>query len=178
MKKAFITIIVILIIAAASYFMFIRSKTAGVSDLQSPQALDSVMAEPFDKTYESPDFHFSFKYPDGFVVNPVQQDNGTIFTISEPKSGINFQIEVGPFNDPATTITAERVRSDLPNEVIIDPQPVIFGSHNAGTTFQSKNVDIDTREIWFVANGLLYQISSPVEFEPVLKNLMLTWKFI
>jgi hypothetical protein len=77
-------------------------------------------------------------------------------------------------------MTAERIRADIPDMVIVDTETVEIGTDRMGLAFKSDNEAFDSasREVWFVFGGYLYQISTYERLDPVLKELFATWQFI
>src|SRR3990167_4703188 len=66
-----------------------------------------------------------------------------------------------------------------PDMVIKDAQEVSIGDKRKGLAFGSDNAafDGDSREVWFVFGGKLYQISAYMKHDDLLKGVFETWQF-
>ena len=83
---------------------------------------------------------------------------------------------VTPYNK--TQIDTEQFKLDEPSGVYLQPTDVIIDGAPA-TMFFSTNTDMgNTREVWFVKNGFLYEVTSYKELDAWLAGIMRTWKFI
>ena len=62
---------------------------------------------------------------------------------------------------------------------VIDDQILEIGNNYKGVAFRSDNAafDGDSREVWFVFKGNLFQISTYARLDPLLKAMFATWKF-
>lgn len=145
--------------------------------------------EPGALAYTHPDPYFSFRYPAGFAVSALppddtgetvlvrateQTDLSLYRTIDSAK--LQFQIRISTFDEPGP-ITPERVLKDIPDTVITDPHTVQIGGAPA-LAFLSENAGLGaTREVWFVHQGNLYQITAYAEMDEVLGGILKTWEF-
>ena len=147
-----------------------------VRDAQSPAANVTL--------YQNATYGFSFRHPNDTKITELEDDSGDVI-IADGGPQKSFQIFIMPFDEPMTVMTPERIRRDLPNAVIKNPQEAILGdpSINSGQVayaliFESASDGIgQTREVWIVHNGFLYQITAPIVFDGELTRIMGTWKF-
>ena len=75
-------------------------------------------------------------------------------------------------------IDVRRFRIDEPSGVIRDPKPLTVEGA-AGTMFFGYNAIMgDTRELWFIKGGYLYEVTTYKELDDWLAGIMQTWKFL
>ena len=87
-----------------------------------------------------------------------------------------FQIYVAPIN--GSTITEERFRMDAPSGVRKEERAArVGGAH--GVAFHGFDARMGlTYEVWFIRDGLLYEISTYKQLEPWLNDIISTWRFL
>lgn len=131
------------------------------------------------KTYDNKTLGFSLMYPPEYISNDlVAEDGAVIVTIGEKGNlGFGFQINITSFDESPASMTVERIRRDIPDLVMEEPQAFHFGNLAQGVSFISQNEIGKTREMWFATQRYLYQISAPIAFDPVLPKIMASWKF-
>jgi hypothetical protein len=127
--------------------------------------------------YKDPLYPFSFRYPPGFKVNTVSDEDRYTLLLQDTgvKSGI--QISLIPFDESADTLTQARIEKDIPGIVMQDVQPLLLGdSGGKGLAFRSNNPLFgSSREVWFVYKGYLYQITTYTSQDELLQAIMNTW---
>lgn len=152
--------------------------------------------------YANPDFGFSFRYPKDFTLTELEDEAGVTVLLQKegarpvrsnaPEETVDpladqtsngaregFQIYISEF-DEAGPITPERIKQDLPDMVINSPQQVSIGEVKDITAliFLSKHESLgDVREVWFAANGLLYQLTAYADMDNFIGPILETWKF-
>ena len=76
------------------------------------------------------------------------------------------------------TIDTGRFRLEEPSGVMKEPKEVTVGGAR-GTMFYGYNPTMgDTREVWFIHGGFLYEVITYKELDTWLAGIMSTWKFI
>ena len=125
-------------------------------------------------THQNP--NFSFQIPEGFTVGQIDEAAGKSIFVQNINTGLGFQVFVSPFNENINVLTEERIRKDLPALVIEKSQKIqINGSE--GVAFVSQNQAFGrSREIWFVYNNFLYQMSTYIESEALLQKVLDTFE--
>ncbi|HAT68844.1 MAG TPA: hypothetical protein DCS20_04505 [Candidatus Yonathbacteria bacterium] len=131
-------------------------------------------------TYTDTDYGFSFSAPQGYSASSFSdvEDTKTILLGSDTDRS-SLQVFVSAF-DEDIVLTVERINQEMPDLVVLDPQKVSAGEAE-GVSFGSTNaLDTESREVWFVYKGNLYQISAPINkqtspelFDAIIK----TWKW-
>lgn len=148
----------------------------------TPDAVAAIASYQYTQTYVDPTYGFSFQYPDGFTVTTVpssgEGQGDTILVESEDKK-VGIQMILSPYGSDVD-ITAALVQADIPNMKVSDPQTVEIGMSRRGLAFRSDNPAFggQSREVWFVFEGTLYQISTYAAYDEFLKGLFGTWKFV
>ncbi|MBY0294045.1 hypothetical protein K2Q08_01785, partial [Patescibacteria group bacterium] len=134
---------------------------------------------PLSETYRNERFHLSFNYPATYTVREVGSGLETSILVENTSDNKGIQIFITPYKDTDTTITVERIESEVPDIEVTDPQPILLGTAGEGLAFRSNNEDFggDSREAWFIIAGNLYQISTYAEYDEVLKAIFATWSF-
>ena len=90
--------------------------------------------------------------------------------------GRSFQIYITPYGKDH--IDAEQFLRDQPSgvregeqQIAIDGVPaVVFGGKNDAMG--------ETREVWFIKDGLLYEVTTYRELDAWLAEIMTSWKFL
>ena len=125
------------------------------------------------ETYANPDYGFSFKYPAGSIVYAMPYGDGIAITVNDKNAGKGFQITIQPFDEPMDALTAERVRKDLSDLPINNPEETTVGGEGKGISFNNDS----SKHIWFIARGNLYQATSPLDSQRLLLAVMNTVSF-
>lgn len=140
--------------------------------------------------YENEKYGFSFRYPKDFSVQEFAEgDAGDVVLFQKAGEQNGFQVFIAPF-DEDITLTAERIRKDVPNITMKNPQPVTIGRKAAfartlsdarvigGVAFVSESPAFgESFEIWFVHRGHLFQASAYRASEEVVRDVVRTWRF-
>ena len=149
------------------------------------------------QTYQDSTYRFSVNYPAGYTVQSVDDPDagGTTILIQQNQGATlgqtgGIQIFVSPWSDSDTSITPDRIEQDIPDMTVNNPQEVDMAvnqgstlgdgqSVGKGLAFESNNAAFGgaSREVWFVFNGNLYQISTYLQYNDLLKAMLGTWKF-
>jgi hypothetical protein len=109
---------------------------------------------------------------------PFASDEAHTIVLQNSK-GEGIQILVTPHQGDAKTLTADDVRSSIPDMQVTEEQEVEIGADYKGVAFKSDNDAFEgaSREVWFFFRGNLYQISTYAYLDPLLKSMFGTWKF-
>ena len=129
------------------------------------------------REYKNDSYLFSLDAQQDLTVSE-QKGAGNSLTVlfGNQSTGQGFQVFVIPYGD--AKITPERFKEDEPSGVMNSPANITIDGA-AATEFQSTNQAMGaTREIWFIHNGLLYEVTAPISLDSWLLNIMKTWKFL
>lgn len=184
MKKINLIAAVFALALFAGIFWFLSShkapgsSTGAPSEVQWP-VVEAVPAPALGQTYTNKAYKFSVQMPAGFKASELANDAGGKTILLQDGSGQGIQIYVTPYPEDTHTLTADDVRSSIPDMHITDAQDVPVGTSYKGVAFRSDNEAFgsDSREVWFVFRSNLYQISTYSRFDPLLKAMFGTWKF-
>ena len=61
---------------------------------------------------------------------------------------------------------------------MLQPTDVIVDGAHATMFFGNNAIMGDTREVWFIRGGFLYEVTTYKELDTWLGGIMRTWKFI
>ena len=129
--------------------------------------------------YYHPKYGFSFECDKSLKVTAFDEGGyGETILAQGDNEKNGFQIFVSPF-DEAGPITPERIRQDLPDLTINQPQQVIITKNNiTGLIFFSREPSLgETREVWFIHDGYLYQMTTYASLDNWVGRILETWKF-
>ena len=126
---------------------------------------------------------FSFLYSKGYTISSFGNyfdSVGETILVQKAGGSEGLQFLITPF-DEDISLTAKRIKKDLPNLSVIDSkeiqigqggnkvQAVVFSSNNNLSTGKSV-------EGWFVYRKNLYQISGPENSKDLFDTIISTWK--
>jgi hypothetical protein len=137
---------------------------------------DQTEVGTFDTVYENHAFGFRFNYPSAMEVSESEDAGGYVILAEEGAGKRNFQIFILPWDEGEGVLSPERIRADLPDIAIINPQVATLPNGQA-LIFESEEAGMQTREVWIVKAGYLYQITAPLAFDGTLAALMASWQF-
>lgn len=184
MKKTFIVIILIVIVVLVAFFALNKDDGSADSTFSTVTNQESAITQAlldgeFSKTYRSEAHKFSVKYPEGLEASSFADESlgADVITIADPASGQGMQIIITPFDENIAVLTAERIKQDVPDLIIRDPQEVILGSSGKGVAFLDAEDDTANRQIWFIARQSLYQITAPVSSDTLVQKMLNNWVF-
>jgi hypothetical protein len=110
-------------------------------------------------------------------VSPSRDNGGGSHTFAfiGPSPGEAFQVFIVPYTQ--NTITPERFKIDDPSGVMKDTTTTTVAGVQA-TSFGYNDQMGDTREVWFIHAGFLYEITTYQPLAPWLMQIVQTWRFI
>ena len=168
--------------AALAYFKLLNFEISEIFKPLNPHTPETPEFFKPLNLYTNSSYGFSFRHPDGFETTEFEDENGEVILFEKDEKA-SFQIFITPFDEPGP-LTFERVRKDLPNLTIEEPQTVKIANADALVFFSEDPSLGRLRESWFVwppepwPNGnYLYQVTSAAEFDSELSKIMATWKF-
>jgi hypothetical protein len=173
--KIFIVVVVILAGGGAVLLGFLaRAEVWGETAGHESIALS--------ETYTHPELGFSFRYPVGFTVTEIPEDEGSEVVLVEDAAlpHHSFQVFYMPY-DEAGPITPERIRQDLPDKVMADVHTVRLAGVE-GLAFTSDDDGHNEGlgrlfEVWTVHDGRLYQLATYPDAAEMFAQVLRTWTF-
>ncbi|OGZ32862.1 MAG: hypothetical protein A2V69_00610 [Candidatus Portnoybacteria bacterium RBG_13_40_8] len=190
-------------LSGAIYFVFLNKNSLqsgqvsnGINEYQQVSGNEQTFKiTPSDNKensiYTDSQYRFSFEYPKDFTVTKFQEgeDGDTILvqyreqseqvstSINKYPDGSSFQIFISPFDEPGP-LTKERILQDLPDLIIKNPEQRVLKNGAVALVFFSEEQSLgETREIWFIHNNHLYQITTNKELDGLVAKILETWRF-
>lgn len=177
MKRFIFIILVLGLLAGLGYVAFEYAPSSLRQGFTLPQG--SYMVPELSKEYSNTTYHFSLKMPEDFEATKFEDEFGTAVVLQD-QSGNGVQILISPFGDEdIKELTQERIKQDLPDMLISEAQTVEIGDEYKGLAFKSDNEFFGgaSREVWFVYQQNLYQISTYARLDELLQKIFTTWQF-
>jgi hypothetical protein len=154
-------------------------------NIQNTYTLTPSEEDEKNNIFADSQYGFSFQYPKSFTATKFsdQEQTATILVQGKNPSAVSgqagFQVFIAPFDDEPGLPTKERILQDVPemkitsfeNRVLKNGVPAII-FFNEGTSSLGK-----TREIWFIKNGYLYQVSTTAALDSLVAQIIATWRF-
>lgn len=173
--------LVLLVVAAATVFYFWQSKQpAATSDVSANVAAAESTARFVPDgwhEYRNTAYRFSLLYPQELNVKEYPEGGNALtitFQDSERKEG--FQLFILPYEE--TQVSEVRFKKDLPSGVRTNMTDILVGGAT-GAAFYSTNPTLgETREIWFVHGGFLFEATTLEPLETWFDNILRTWEFL
>jgi hypothetical protein len=116
-------------------------------------------------------------YPQALRVMTYDEgNNASTFTFTSADSTQEFQIFVVPYGE--RQVSPARFKLDEPSGVIQSPTAIMIDNSPATMFFGQNPVMGDTREVWFIKNGYLYEVTTDKELDSWLSQIMQSWQFL
>ena len=157
------------------------------SGQESPQSVDSTGSPqvelPADilsgwEGYAHPELPFAFAHPKDLTPSTFTDGGAEIVLLAGKEPGREVQIVASVF-DNSGSLTVERIQKDIPGMAIDEPQNVLIGSARIPALLFWSNDGASvgkTRELWFIQDGYLYQVTASAEMDETLAKMMETWR--
>jgi len=197
--KTSLIVIIIVFLAGAGVFWYFREPAAN----QGLTLNSNSQGQTFNSNWEGyahPSLPFAFAHPKELVSNTFQDGESEIVLLQGSDPNQEIQIVARAFDEPFDPapfdsaqdeqgkpgpLTVERIKRDLPEMVIEEPQNALIGSAQIpALLFWSSDASLGrTREVWFVyperSRGVvsyLYQVTTKAENDDLLAGIMETWR--
>ena len=127
--------------------------------------------------YRGDKYRFGVAYPETMKVAEYDEGGGASTITFEDTEGLKgFQIFVTPYSE--AQVGVERFKSDVPGGVMKEARD-IFVALSSATAFYDEHPFLgELYEIWFIKNGLLYEVSTLKSLEGELNEIIKTWRFL
>jgi hypothetical protein len=194
-KKTIIIIaVVVVLLSGAIIFLSLSNKKSpqgeeikfNENQSAAPEQTYTVTASKEDEknnVYTDSQYGFYFQYPKDFTVTKFKEgeDGDTILIQQKAPSSSSgqagFQVFIAPFDEPGP-LTKERITQDLPEMKITNAENRVLKNGVPALIFFSEETSLGkTREIWFIKNGYLYQISTTAALDSLVAQIIGTWMF-
>ena len=185
MKSVFASIILIIILTG-SYFYFKNNNSSQDGIEFAPLDFSKSESEPTPsarevpkgaREYKSDTYNFSLFYPEAMKVKEFKESSGaSTITFEDVKNSQGFQIFVMPYNE--AQVSEARFAKDLPSGVRLDLNTIVVDGAT-GAAFYSRDALLgETREIWFIHNNYLFELTTLKPLENLLSEIVGTWEFV
>ncbi len=130
-----------------------------------------------ERLYQNGTFHFSLIYPDNLHATEYKEVNGALTaSFQDPSTNQGFEVYVTPYS--GKQIDKSRFLLDEPSGTFKEPTNVVIDGVQATMFYGFNPIMGDTREVWFIRNGFLYEVATYKSLDTWLGQIMQTWKFI
>ncbi len=173
---------------AFSAYVFFRSDTDNWlgekfgPNTQSPTTHRQVIVvDDQHQQFVHPRYGFSLVVPKDLDIARVDEGQGTetiVFTPMVQDADAVLQIFVTPYLP--REITSERLAKDVPGGEIKNVTEVMIGADSdiRAVRFSSEHPGLgEAREVWFLRNGYLFEVTSRMENDAWLATVLKTWQF-
>ena len=143
-----------------------------------PTKLDSDVPPPEGYVeYTNTKYGFSFYHAPESVVKEYDEGGGAMTVTLENFERLRgMQVFIVPYGE--STISEERFHKDLPSGVRTNVANATIDGVKA-VTFNSQDSFLgDTREIWFIHNGYLYEVTTFAGVANWFTPIIQSWKFL
>ena len=188
-KKTIIIILIAVIVIVAGIFIFLNNKKSPQPIGEDKTGNEIIGNEPTftitpseenseNNVYIDSQYNFSFQYPKDFTATKFKEGEDGDTILIQQKDGKNgFQIFIASFDEPGP-LTKERILQDLPEMKITEAENRVLKNGIPALIFFSEETSLGkTREIWFIQNGYLYQVSTTAALDSLVAQIVATWKF-
>jgi len=197
MKKILVILIIIIVIVAL-FFVFKKDEAPendklGIADNNLAGGGSVIISEVVEtkiekldensNTFYHPQYRFSMIYPSDMNNTNFVEGGGEQILFQDSAGDKWFQFYITPW-DEGDNLSVERIKQDLPDLVMKNTQSVILGPEQesgvgprAVIFFGQEDGLGETREVWFVKNGRLYQITTYKRLDLFLAEILSTLTF-
>jgi hypothetical protein len=186
--KLILISIVLAVLAGGGWFIYQNFFAGSTSTFpnSAPDASASATTGPLlpartppagQAEYRNEQYRFALFYPQELAVKTYDEGNGaSTVTISNSDESQSFQIFIVPYDK--TQVDQARFKMDEPSGVLGQPTNVVVGGAQAVMFFGNNAIMGDTREVWFVRGGYLFEVTTYKDLDAWLSQIMATWEFI
>ncbi len=128
--------------------------------------------------YRNEHYRFALFYPNTLAVKEYDEGNGARTISFENSANVDqgFEIFVLPYGQ--RQVSAERFKMDEPSGAINQPTDVLIDNVRGTMFFGNNGVMGDTREVWFIRGGYLFEVATYKSLDLWLAQIMASWEFI
>lgn len=144
----------------------------------TPAALKPARTAPAGYTeYRNLQYRFALFYPSNFSVKVYDEGGGaSTVTFQNTATAQGFQIFIVPYG--GAQVSESQFKKDEPSGVMQEPTNVTVDGTFGTMFFGSQPPLGDTREVWFIKNGYLFEVSAPKSLDSWLQGIMGSFEFI
>lgn len=128
------------------------------------------------KVYSNLLLKFSLLYPDNLTKREYSDGDTSTIVFEDKDRGEGFQIFIVPHE--GAEVSAERFKMDVPSGVMKEPQNIFVDGVPAQKFYSQNQIVGETVEVWFIYEGLLYEVTAPKVLEQWLSEILRSWSFM
>lgn len=178
-KIVFWSFVACVVFIASAYFFYRKDHVGSVDGLQIGRVnmmLRNNIPQGW-KEYRNDRYGFSVLHPRTLFVSEQFEVGGVITIVFENiKEQKGFQVFIVPYTE--SQISEERFKKDVPSGIRKNIEDITIDGTSAVAFYSTDQYLGDMREVWFIANGFLYEVSTIKSYEKTLSDILLTWIFI
>lgn len=125
--------------------------------------------------YYDPGLDFSLFYPSDLKIS-IDHNGATTISFEDVATVQGFQVYAVGYREGQ--VTQEQFKKDEPSGVRNDPKDITIGGAVASSFYGYDPRLGDTAEIWFIHNGMLYEVTTLKKDAAWLSQIMQTWEFL
>ena len=167
---------------SAGYFGWKEIRKAlnksGGSGQTSPQpSPNKGEGEAQEQVYTHPDYGFTLRYPGNLKLGKFPEGEGEIILLQGTSANEGFQIFISPYNETEEFSKEVILKAD-PKMKIENDKTIALGTEEiSALAFDSSNESNPTHEVWFVADGNLYQCTSFKQYGGEMERVLGSLRF-
>jgi len=175
MNKKYLSSIIVLLIVGLTVVFFANKQESFIG---KSFKLNNQGSETKGGVYNDSNKLFSFNYPEYLHSSEINQGDSRTILFQGDDSKKGFQLNISTFSEDVE-LSPERIKKDLPDLIMENVEVIaIDGVQAVVFTTRDSETSFSTREIWFVRSGYFYQISTYVEFDIEMVEILSTWKWL
>jgi hypothetical protein len=152
---------------------FSEGNTSPTSTTSQPPTLPKI---PGAHAYINDQYGFALYYPESLQVRERKESgNALTITFQNVPEAQGFQIYIVPYK--GTQVSEEQFRKDAPSGVRSDLKAATIDGVSGAAFYGRDTLLGDTREIWFIRGGYLYEVTTLKPLDSWLQSILATWKF-
>lgn len=183
-------VLVLVVVAAVGVWFFTSEHTISVPDSVPALVSSSVATSLATATstsgqeiqvgyreYQNARYHFSLLYPGYLSVKEFSEaEGGSTITFEDISEGKGFQVFIVPF--PGKQVSEARFKEDIPSGVRVNLTNITLDGATGAAFYSTSEALGDTREVWLIKNGFLYEVTTFKELDTWLDAVLQTWHFL
>jgi len=129
------------------------------------------------KEYRSEFYRFEVFYPEDLTVQTHPETrSGVTLLFKNADLSKGFQVYITPYG--GADITERMIANDAPSGVVNNRSTTTLDGAQV-LTFNGSDPSLgDTREVWFIKEGFLYEVTAPKALESWLVDILRSWIFL
>ena len=127
--------------------------------------------------FYSAQYRFSLFYPDNLNEKTYDEGGGaSTFDFETADYSQGFEVFVVPYSK--TQVDQARFKLDEPSGALMQSTTITINNTPAVMFFGNNAAMGDTREVWFIRGGYLYEVTTYKDLDAWLSQIMATWQFL